>query len=336
MKTVLRALTLALIAALTVAVLASCKANDAPVNSEATDDAARTEETFVFAESESIAEVAEYTGEKWLEKEEEIKEDDSFYSDEALRITEIYSDCFFATTVIPLPCRFKINGHLSDEWCVGDVIECTFKNVYYDRDTEHIEADLVGIKASDFELDPDKAYKPVIYLYPEEKTDVTVRLDLDGELICSYPAYNEGWRVTADPDGVLTDENGKTYNYLYWEGDLRLEEGFEKGSCVRGADTAKFLEQALDALGLTRREANEFIVYWLPLMQDDPYNVISFETEEYVKAAELDVDPAPDTIIRVFMRWYPSDEYVEIEPQTFETPERKGFTVVEWGGSYAG
>jgi hypothetical protein len=28
-----------------------------------------------------------------------------------------------------------------------------------------------------------------------------------------------------------------------------------------------------------------------------------------------------------------SDEYVEMEPQTFETFERNGFTVVEWGGS---
>lgn len=47
------------------------------------------------------------------------------------------------------------------------------------------------------------AYKPVIYLYPEEEMDITVKLDVDGELICTYPQYNGKWEVTAKPDGVL-------------------------------------------------------------------------------------------------------------------------------------
>lgn len=39
--------------------------------------------------------------------------------------------------------------------------------------------------------------KPVIYLYPEEIMEVTVKLDYNGELICTYPNYDEGWTVTA-------------------------------------------------------------------------------------------------------------------------------------------
>ena len=31
--------------------------------------------------------------------------------------------------------------------------------------------------------------KPVIYLYPQEETDVTVQLDYDGVLTCTYPTY---------------------------------------------------------------------------------------------------------------------------------------------------
>ena len=58
--------------------------------------------------------------------------------------------------------------------------------------------------------------KPVIYLYPEEETRVTVKLDYNGQLTCTYPAYEKGWTVTASPDGTLTDEAGKQYNYLYW------------------------------------------------------------------------------------------------------------------------
>ena len=60
--------------------------------------------------------------------------------------------------------------------------------------------------------------KPVIYLYPETETEVNVQLGFDGELTCTYPAYRDGWTVTAQPDGTLTDEGGQTYNYLYWEG----------------------------------------------------------------------------------------------------------------------
>lgn len=175
--------------------------------------------------------------------------------------------------------------------------------------------------------------KPVIYFYPETETDVTVHLDYDGELTCTYPAYNHGWTVTAQPDGTLTDEAGQTYNYLYWEGLTDGEYDFSQGFCVAGADTAPFLEDALAKLGLTRREANEFIVYWLPLMQDNAYNLISFQEEAYTSHAALTVSPAPDTMIRVFMAWTPLSEMVEIEPQVLTTPEREGFTVVEWGGS---
>ncbi len=35
--------------------------------------------------------------------------------------------------------------------------------------------------------------KPVIYLYPEEKTEVAVKLDYDGELTATYPDYRNGW-----------------------------------------------------------------------------------------------------------------------------------------------
>ena len=95
-------------------------------------------------------------------------------------------------------------------------------------------------------------HKPVIYLYPEETTEVTVELDLPGELTCTYPAYEDGWRVTAAPDGTLTDGKGQTYNYLYWEGETATQYDLSEGFCVAGADTAAFLEEALAQLGLTR------------------------------------------------------------------------------------
>lgn len=179
----------------------------------------------------------------------------------------------------------------------------------------------------------EKYRKPVIYLYPEETSEVSVRLGFKGNLTVTYPLYNDGWNVTAEPDGTLTDASGKKYNYLYWEGNSDAEFDMSEGFCVKGSDTAEFLEEALEKLGLTRREANEFIVYWLPYMEGNAYNVISFQKEAYTDCAVLDVSPEPDTVIRVFMAYYPSEKAVDIPVQQLTAPERVGFTVVEWGGS---
>ena len=179
--------------------------------------------------------------------------------------------------------------------------------------------------------------KPVIYLYPEEETQVSVTLELDGSLTSTYPDYGDGWTVNAAPDGTLTDpDSGRTYYCLFWEGVTDAEYDFSTGFCVAGADTAAFLENALARLGLTEREANEFIIYWLPRMEGNPYNLISFQTDAYTDAAELTIAPAPDTLIRVFMAWKGLEQPVEVPAQELTTPERTGFTAVEWGGAELG
>ena len=215
---------------------------------------------------------------------------------------------------------------------VGSVVQVTYTGGIMESYPAQIHA-ISWILSDDLPVDPVTDSKPVIYLYPEEETEVTVRLTLDGKLTCTYPAYNDGWTVTALPDGMLIDANGQTYNYLYWEGETYTPYDLSKGFCIKGKDTAAFLEDALDRLGLTRREANEFIVYWLPLMEENPYNVISFQTDVYTDSARLAVDPAPDTLIRVFMAWKASDGPVELPEQELGSPARSGFTVVEWGGT---
>ena len=174
--------------------------------------------------------------------------------------------------------------------------------------------------------------KPVLYLYPETEMEVTVTLDYDGVLTHTYPAYEGGWTVTARPDGTLQDSSGRAYYCLFWEGASDTAYDFSQGFCVAGSDTAAFLEDALRQLGLTDTEAQEFIIYWLPRMEGNAYNRIAFQTEAYTDAARLTIEPAPDTVLRVFMAWQPLDKAVEMEPQTLTAPARTGFTVVEWGG----
>ena len=179
-----------------------------------------------------------------------------------------------------------------------------------------------------------KMYKPVIYLYPEEETEVSVKVNIDGKLTCTYPEHGEdGWQnFTAKPDGTLVSPDGREYYCLYWEGVGNMKPDFSGGFCVKGEDTAEFLADVLPKIGLTPREANEFIIYWLPILQKNEYNLISFQNEAYTSAAELEITPTPDSLLRVFMAAKPLDAPVEIAPQEFSGFERNGFTVVEWGG----
>lgn len=178
--------------------------------------------------------------------------------------------------------------------------------------------------------------KPVIYIYPTQKQHVNVQLNYAGNLTHTYPKYPEkGWNVKAEPNGTLWDETGMEYYALFWEGTLHRPLIAKDGFVVAGTETAKFLEENLAYLGLNRREANEFIMYWLPRMESNAYNLIHFSGEDYEKLAELKITPQPETIIRVMMLTQPLKNNIDIPLQDLKPlhKTRKGFTVVEWGGT---
>lgn len=177
--------------------------------------------------------------------------------------------------------------------------------------------------------------KPAIYLYPQEETEVLVNVALSqGRFTATEPELGDGWRATARPDGTLTDETGQTWPYLFWEASCSASFDFSQGFVVPGRQTTEeFLTQSLGKLGLNARETADFMEFWLPQLEENPYNLISFQQQAYTDLARLEIDPAPDSLIRVFMAWKPLKEPIEIPPQQLQTPARQGFVVVEWGGS---
>ncbi|MDA3803084.1 MAG: hypothetical protein PF488_04325 [Patescibacteria group bacterium] len=179
--------------------------------------------------------------------------------------------------------------------------------------------------------------KPVIYLYPEQEMNVRVFVEPDGGLSITEPEYNKenGWFVKAQPNGDLYNyENGTNYDYLFWEGyGLNYKRGKE-GFVVSREDMKDFLDDKLIKLGLIKKEADEFIEFWLPRMQEKEFYFITFMSkEDFDKIAPLNIIPKPDTVIRVFMDFEGLDEKIDVVEQEIITPDRKGFTVAEWGGA---
>jgi len=180
------------------------------------------------------------------------------------------------------------------------------------------------------------AEKPVLYLYPEDTTKVNVQVKLNNhKMIFDYPSYRNGWEVTATPSGDLYDEANKQYYCLFWETEgPAIAENLDEGFVIHKSEAITFLEDKLTHLGLNARESNEFIIYWLPKLQQSEYSAVYFAFEEYEKIAKLNISPRPDQVIRVMMLFESLDAPIELEEQILpEKPKRFGFTAVEWGGS---
>lgn len=177
-------------------------------------------------------------------------------------------------------------------------------------------------------------WKPIIYIYPKEDTNVKISLSHPENLSVTYPKYEDGWEVRALKDGTLMDSNSKKYYALYWESKKNQKNPMkEDGFVVKRKDTISFLEEKLEILGLNYKESNEFIMYWLPILEKSNYNYIRFQTmEEINENMELIIDPKPDTLIRVRMEYKPLKEKINVKEQKLTKVEREGYTVVEWGG----
>ena len=179
-------------------------------------------------------------------------------------------------------------------------------------------------------------YKPIIYLYPENELQMSVKLGNEEKILCSYPKYENMWNIIAKPDGTLIDllTNRNLYALYYESEDVVEFNVREDGFIVKGTDVAAFLEEKLEMLGLTEREAEEFIIYWLPKLESNSYNYIRFATQNEINEnMPLEYSVKPDTEIRVLMTYKGLDKPIEVQEQKLVAPERKGFVVVEWGGT---
>ena len=179
--------------------------------------------------------------------------------------------------------------------------------------------------------------KPVIYLYPQEKTDLSINLSVNGKLTHTDPLYQGGWRVEASPGGQIKNlDTGKYYDSLLWEGVGLNYPKQDKGWAVKRDDLDNFFSEKLRMLGLNDKEAGDFKAYWLARLDEKPFYRISFlSKEQFGNLASVEFNPIkPAIFIRVMMTAEGLDNYINIPEQLLpNSPQRSGFTAVEWGGA---
>lgn len=176
--------------------------------------------------------------------------------------------------------------------------------------------------------------KPVIYLYPQHKQQVSVKVG--AQVVNSLPAYNGGWsNVVASPDGSLSYK-GKSYDSLFWDGyGYGAYPDIDSGVIVRTSDAVSTVRHQLVAQGLNNKEAADFIDYWQPKLKEikQPYTRLTwFNTSQVNGLAPLQISPRPQTLIRVFLDFEGLDKPYDLKSQKLWAPARHGFTAVEWGG----
>ena len=195
---------------------------------------------------------------------------------------------------------------------------------YYDIDTKKVGKILTEIGGY---------AKPVLYLYPTTKTNVSVKFAKPKLLTTTYPKYKNSWNVIASPNGDLYDKENKYYYGLYWEETGTIDVNFERGFYVTEKNTIEFLESKLTEIGLNSKERNEFIMYWLPILEKNKKNLVYFEfTESRQKYNELIINPKPDSMLRFAIHIKKVEKEVKIKEQIIPKFERKGFAAIEWGG----
>lgn len=224
-------------------------------------------------------------------------------------------------------------GRVASEAASGDQIALA-ENVFVTKKPIFLYKDGIGryilFNSSDF-APLAECGKPVIYLYPEKKTDVSVKVGAD--ITVSEPEYSDGWLATADPSGQLIVD-GQTYDSLFWEGQGKGEYPIiNAGFVVETKNIEATLKNHLTQLGLNSKESADFMAFWLPKMPKIKYTRLTwFGTHQMDKLAPLTVSPKPDTSIRIFLDYQGLDSPIDLPAQKLSAPTRQGFTLVEWGG----
>ena len=175
------------------------------------------------------------------------------------------------------------------------------------------------------------AYKPNIYIYPNEKLNLSVKILFPngGKVIESIPNYKNSWEVTVTPDGKIDD----TYRYLFYECQMPDLAQKEYGWVVDKSNLKDFFNKNMVASGFSQNEITDFIEYWIPILTEYKYYEIypqyKSTLDEMVKIS-YSIEPTNFYRLFYFIKGRDNNTLQLLTP-IIETAKRKNYYAVEWG-----
>ncbi|MCX6150678.1 MAG: hypothetical protein NTX22_09160 [Ignavibacteriales bacterium] len=173
--------------------------------------------------------------------------------------------------------------------------------------------------------------KPNIYIYPQVKSVVSVKLEfpLGGIVIESIPAYLGEWSVQAEPTGKIDNK----YDYLFYEAKTPDIYQYSSGWIVNRDSLPLFFRTKLSESGFIDREINDFTQYWIQRLITYPYYFIYPQfSNDIDKIIRLKISPSPDNVLRLFFIIKGSEKNViDLSKPIVPKFAREGFVVAEWG-----
>ncbi len=177
-----------------------------------------------------------------------------------------------------------------------------------------------------------QVFKPNIYIYPENRTDLRITLSFPqgGKIDVSIPEYRNGWDISVDKFGKINNE----FDYLFYESSQPDVWQMEKGWCIKMQDLTDFFTNNLTIYGFEGKEIKDFTDYWIPRFITSDYYVIYPQNNEIIDSViELNISQTPANILRLFYVVQESNNDISnnLEEPSIDSFSRERFFVTEWG-----
>jgi hypothetical protein len=173
--------------------------------------------------------------------------------------------------------------------------------------------------------------KPNIYIYPVQKMNLSIKLIFPqgGSITESIPLYHGIWNIDVEPSGLIDNQ----YSYLYYECRIADQFKYKSGWEVEGNQLETFFRDNLAETGFIETEIEDFIEYWIPILDDTKnYAIFPQFKEDIDPVIQLNFSVEPTSVLRLFYVIMENEGMIhDLEEPVIPHFERIGFTVTEWG-----
>lgn len=181
-------------------------------------------------------------------------------------------------------------------------------------------------------------YKPNIYIYGEEGTELSVTFDTPQLLTTTIPEYNDTWDVALEEDGQLTVDGLSDFDFLFYESVTLPELLQDESGFVINADTREEqFREIMTEYGFNETETDDFVEFWMEKLEENVDYVMYPQLTEAVDIAMPITVEAEEEFDSYYRIWFYFVNVAEVDMAAVSEPEivpveHDGFTLIEWGG----